>query len=348
VTKLARISHQPTAAAADLPGELVSDTNSAGTVPHHRTDAKGKWCLTPIAPSAKVLDVLSSTPARLCSRAPCIYAHLHALASRAGEKCGLATWVLACLLLAACATSPTGQTQLRLFSQSQMAQMGEAAYLQTKKETPIDTDPQVNQHVECVANAITRQVKSDVHWEVTVFKSKEVNAFALPGGKIGVYSGLLGVAQNQAQLAAVLGHEVGHVVAQHANARVSAQYATSAGLELIQILAGSTTSPGNQQLMGLLGLGAQVGILLPYSRSQETEADIIGLDLMARAGFDPQQSVQLWRNMERQGSGGQPPEFLSTHPSHGHRIRTLEANMPKAMSLYQQAQARGAHPSCGS
>jgi predicted Zn-dependent protease len=181
---------------------------------------------------------------------------------------------------------------------------------------------------------------------VTVFQDKAANAFALPGGKIGVNTGLLEVATNPHQLATVIGHEIAHVQAHHGNARMSASYATQAGLTLAQVLAGAS-SPEKQQLIGLLGAGAQVGVLLPYGRSQESEADRLGLEYMARAGFDPQESVNLWRNMS-ETSGSQPPEFLSTHPAHGTRIQQLEAQMPTALNLYRQAQAQGKTPNCKS
>lgn len=223
--------------------------------------------------------------------------------------------------------------------------MGVNAYQEMKKKTPTSKDPGVNRYARCVADAITREVDAKKQWEVTVFKDdKTVNAFALPGGKIGVYTGLLKVAKTPDQLAAVLGHEVGHVIANHSNARVSAAYATQAGLQLAQVLAGAA-SPQKQQLLGLLGVGAQVGILLPYGRAQESEADILGLDYMAKAGFDPRQSVTLWRNMSKAG-GKQPPAFLSTHPSHKTRIRDLQARMPQALELYERARELGKRPKC--
>ena len=246
--------------------------------------------------------------------------------------------------ITACATSPTGQPQLHLFPEDQVAEMGKAAYQEIKQKTPISQDAGLNQYVQCVAQAITRVVAPDTSWEVTVFQDKAANAFALPGGKIGVNTGLLEVATNQHQLATVIGHEIAHVQADHGNARMSASSATQTGLALVQIIAGAA-SPQKQQLIGLLGAGAQVGILLPYGRSQESEADHLGLEYMARAGFNPQESVNLWRNMA-EGSGSQPPEFLSTHPSHGTRIEQLEAQMPTALNLYRQAQSQGRTPNC--
>lgn len=246
-----------------------------------------------------------------------------------------------------CTTSPTGRQQLQLFPDKQMARMGSEAYDNIKKETPVSKEPAVNRYVECVADAIVRTLPEGRNtpddWEVTVFRSDQVNAFALPGGKIGVYTGLLRVAENQDQLAAVIGHEVGHVLADHSNARLSANYATMAGITVISVLAGASGAVDDQRtMMALLGLGAQVGVLLPFSRSHESEADEIGLNLMARAGFRPTESVELWKNMA-EASEGQPPELLSTHPSHGSRIRNLRDHMPQAQQLYDAAPNR---PEC--
>lgn len=249
---------------------------------------------------------------------------------------------------AGCTTSPTGRQQLQLFPEKQMARMGTEAYENIKQQTPVAEDPAVNRYVSCVADAIIRVLPEGNNrpedWEVTVFRSDQVNAFALPGGKIGVYTGLLRVAENQHQLAAVLGHEVGHVLADHSNARLSANYATMAGITAISVLAGASGAGDDDQrtMMALLGLGAQVGVLLPFSRSHETEADEIGLELMARAGFRPSESVALWKRMA-EASDGQPPEFLSTHPSHGTRIRDLQRQLPRAQQLYELADAR---PDC--
>ncbi|MAS11425.1 M48 family metallopeptidase [Salinisphaera sp.] len=239
------------------------------------------------------------------------------------------------LLLVACATSPTGRNQLKLFSSEKIAQMGVQSYQQMKQEEPIDTGTADNRYVKCVADAITRVTGGD--WEVTVFKDDQVNAFALPGGKIGVYSGLLDVAKSDDQLAAVIGHEVGHVLAEHGNERVSQQAATQGGLQVVSaFLGGSGGGAGSQAVMSALGLGAQVGILLPFSRAQESEADTVGLELMARAGFDPRESVALWQNMAAAG-GEKPAEFMSTHPSNETRINNLQSHMNQAMQLYQQA-----------
>jgi predicted Zn-dependent protease len=245
------------------------------------------------------------------------------------------------LLVASCATSPTGRSQFMAIPEEQVDQMGTQSFDEMKAKQPIERDAATNAYVKCVANAITNALPERQQWEVVVFKSDEVNAFALPGAKIGVYTGILKVTQTPAQLAAVLGHEVGHVLAQHGRERVSQQMATQGGLQFLQTVL-STRGKDYSLLMAGLGIGAQYGILLPYGRTQESEADIIGLDLMAKAGFDPQQAPQLWKNMSA-GGGTQPPEILSTHPSNSTRIENLNANMSSAMQTYQSTSLR---PNC--
>lgn len=245
-------------------------------------------------------------------------------------------------MLAACATSPTGRSQLVLLPEAQLAQMGFQAFEQIKRRERIETDPAVNAYVRCVADELTRLLGG--RWEVVVFRSEKVNAFALPGGKIGVYTGLFKAARNQHQLAAVIGHEIGHVLARHSNERISQEFAVEQALGLIQALAIPQSQTG-QWLMAALGLGAQVGVLMPFSRLQEAEADVIGLELMARAGFDPREAIQLWHNME-ESSRQAPPEWLSTHPSHATRIQEIERRLPQVMPLYEAARSRGRTPTC--
>lgn len=249
---------------------------------------------------------------------------------------------LTLILLTACATSPLGRKQLLLVSEPQVEAMGIHAFADLKHKKPIDNNPDDNRYVHCVAEPIVRQLGGK--WEIVVFNDKTANAFALPGGKIGVHKGILAVARDQDQLATVLGHELAHVIAHHANERISQQTAVKQGLNLITAMSQSSSGSG-QLLMGVLGIGAQYGILLPYSRTQESEADLYGVELMAKAGFDPRESVNLWKNME-QASQQQSPEFLSTHPSHETRISDLEKQIPKAMTLYQSAQAAGLRPHC--
>lgn len=253
--------------------------------------------------------------------------------------------VAVALVIAACTHSPLGTPQLNLVSDSDMNALGEQAFAEAKAETPETKDAAVTQYVRCVASAIAAEVAPGQQWDVRVFESPQVNAFALPGGRIGVYTGLLKVAEDQDQLATVLAHEVAHVTANHSKARVSAAYASQAGVQLTSALLGGNAG-ANPQLLNLLGAGVQYGVLMPYGRGQETEADLIGLDSMAKAGFDPRASVKLWENMSKASGGKEPPTFLSTHPSNEGRIDDLNERMPRALKLYEQAQAAGRRPNC--
>lgn len=253
--------------------------------------------------------------------------------------------------LSGCAVSPSGERTLLLNSPAQMNAMGSQSFEQMKEKIPIETDARTNRYVECVSDAIVMQVPREYgyapqDWELVVFKDEAVNAFALPGGKIGVYTGMLKVANNQHQLASVIGHEVSHVLAQHSNARMSQQQLTQLGIVATSVaLADRVDSRTQQATIMALGLGAQYGILLPYSRRHESEADMLGQELMAKAGFDPREAVTLWQTMAQQG-GAAPPELLSTHPAPGTRIQQLDAQVSRYMPLYQQALAEGRKPSC--
>ena len=249
------------------------------------------------------------------------------------------------VVLTACAVSPTGRKQFVFMPEGQMVVMGVQSFSQMRDQTPPVKDAAINNYVQCVASAFTRLPavqKNSNDWEVVVFDAPAVNAFALPGGKIGVYKGLLSVAETPDQLAAVLGHEVGHVLARHGNERVSQNFAVSQGLTLLDGWMAASNNANRQTVMSALGLGTQVGVLLPFSRLQESESDQIGLELMAQAGFDPRESIKLWQNMGK-NSGQQPPEFMSTHPAHDTRIDRLSNAMPPALALYQRTVKR---PSC--
>lgn len=243
----------------------------------------------------------------------------------------------AALLVAACAQAPvTGRQQLILVSEDQMNQAGVQAYREVVRKEGVSPDRQLQQRVEAVGARLARVSDvADARWEFTVIDDPTPNAFALPGGKVGVNAGLFKVAQNDAQLAAVLGHEIAHVAARHAAERISQQMLQEGGLQVL----GAAT--GNQAAVQLAAAAALVGITLPYSRTQEAEADEIGLMYMARAGYDPRQAIALWQNMER-AAGGQSIEFLSTHPAAGSRIERLEAAMPKALDAYRAAGGSGA------
>lgn len=253
----------------------------------------------------------------------------------------------AAVAVVSCATSPTGRKQLNIMSDDKMQEMGVAAYADLKQKTPLSQDAKTNDYVRCIANAITTAIEGEYaggQWEVNVFKDDSANAFALPGGKIGVHTGILKVAVNQDQLATVMGHEVAHVLAKHGAERISQATLTQTGMDVVRVLAGEPT-PVKNGLMAALGLGAQYGVLMPFGRTQESESDLLGLDLMAKAGFDPRESVKLWVNMGKNG-GQQPPEWMSTHPSHDTRISDLEKRIPSAMTLYPQAQVKGRKPQC--
>ncbi|ABV38011.1 peptidase M48, Ste24p [Shewanella sediminis HAW-EB3] len=251
------------------------------------------------------------------------------------------------ILLSGCAThqSPTGRNQVLLFSSQELEQMGTSSFAQIKKQEKISQDAATNRYVDCVASRITAVLpNSGLPWDVVVFESEQVNAFALPGGHIGVYTGLLHVAENEHQLATVIGHEVAHVLAKHSNEQVSRAQLSGIGMQIADAALGAGGISNKELYMAALGLGAQVGFILPYGRKQESEADIMGVELMARAGFDPSQSIALWQNMAKHG-GEQGPELLSTHPSHGHRIDDLAQMQQQVMPLYQ-ASKPAAENSC--
>jgi len=256
---------------------------------------------------------------------------------------------LAGLIFGGCSTTPTGRSQLTLYPEAEVEAMGVQAFSEIKAETPLSRDPDAIRIVRCVSFAIVDQLPAEYRaggqWEVLVFDDTAVNAFALPGRKIGVYEGLFRAARNQDQIAAVIGHEVAHVIAHHANERVSTAAAAQTGVSLAQVMAGGSGTVSGQ-MMGLLGVGATYGVILPFNRKQESEADIIGMEYMAAAGFDPTQTIPLWENMGRTNSGA-PPEFLSTHPSGETRIANLTKHMPVATAKFEDARRRGLNPDCG-
>lgn len=245
-----------------------------------------------------------------------------------------------------CATSPEGRSQLQLIPEGQMNQMGVQSFDEIKRQTPLSRDSRKVAFVNCVSSLIVKQLDGGNYsdWEVRVFESKDINAFALPGKKIGVYTGILEVTETGGQLAAVIGHEVGHVIANHGNERVSTALVTQVGLAGVS-LALDKNNKNHGTLMAALGLGAQFGVLMPHGRSQESEADMIGIELMAKAGFDPHDSVKLWENMSRK-SGGNPPEWLSTHPSNTTRINQLNSRMGAAMNYYQSSPNKSQAAQC--
>lgn len=233
--------------------------------------------------------------------------------------------------------SDIGQSMV---SPQQEAQLGREAFQQIKKTTPISHDPQLQARLTRVGRRIVQASGSDIpvdQWEFVVFDTPEINAFALPGGHIGAYRGIMKVAQNDAQLAAVLGHEVGHVTAHHAAERIGTAELSNFGLAVVSAALQIGGVAGSDEIASLLGAGVQYGVILPFSRSQELQADHLGLDYMAKAGYDPEQAIVFWQNMTKASRGGKPPAILSTHPSDQERIERLEAELPEAEAIYRQA-----------
>ena len=245
---------------------------------------------------------------------------------------------LSLILLAACTTAPfTGRSQLMLVSEGQELGLGEEAYRHTLRDSVLLRDYEAERIVRKVGERIARAAnKPDYKWEFRVIDDPEmVNAFAVPGGKVAVYSGIFPVARDEAGLAVVLGHEVAHALLRHAGERMSQGQLLGAGLAI------AGASGINPQLLQVFGMGASVGLILPFSRSQESEADQVGLTLMAKAGYDPRVSLGVWERMEKKESGrerGAPPEFLSTHPGYETRVQRLREYIPEALTHYRPAE----------
>ena len=235
-------------------------------------------------------------------------------------------------LLSACSTAPvTGRQQLMLVSESQAQEMGIQAYKETLGKSKLSHDPKYLDQVRRVGARVAQAAqKPDYKWEFNVLdEPNTINAWALPGGKVAVYTGLLNLGVTDAELAAVMGHEVAHALAQHSRERMSEAMAQQIGMEAL----GASGKLGEGALQAVnIALG--IGVGLPFGRKQESEADYIGLELMAKAGYDPRAAITFWHKMES-ASGGKPPEFLSTHPSSEHRIRDIEAALPKFIPTYE-------------
>jgi predicted Zn-dependent protease len=250
--------------------------------------------------------------------------------------------------LAGCATAPeTGRSQLLLVDSAQEAKLGLQAFQEIKSETPISRDPKKNAQLQSVGKRIARVAKlPNARWEFVLFDDpKQPNAFALPGGKVGIYTGILPITKDDAGLATVIGHEVAHAAARHGAERMSQGLAVQVGGGILSAALGASGYGGATQdlAMQAYGVGAQLGVMLPYSRTQELEADRIGLLYMARAGFDPREAIAFWQRFQayKAKSGGRTPEFLSTHPLDNNRIAQLQKFLPQALAEYERAKARG-------
>jgi len=243
-----------------------------------------------------------------------------------------------------CSTVPvTGRSQMNLMSSSQEMQLGLTSFEQMKKDVPVSKDVFANALLQKVGQKIAAVAGFDMpnaQWEFVVFDSKEANAFCLPGGKVGVYTGILPITKDEAGLATVIGHEVAHAVARHGGERMT----QAMGLQLLGTVAdaASAQSKYHDYVVAGYGLTSQLGVALPYSRLQESEADHIGLIYMAKAGYDPQQAVKFWERFAafNQKQGGEELWFLRTHPLNEDRIKQLKEWMPEAQAAARAAGAK--------
>lgn len=257
---------------------------------------------------------------------------------------------IACITaVVACNTvSGTRRSQLNILSPSEERQLGDEAYQEALAENGVkkvtsgpdyDRVQRVATRIEEASERLHRNAVKDFDWQWTVIDEPEtVNAWALPGGKSAVYTGLLGVAKSDDELAVVMGHEASHAIARHAGERISGNVLIQGALQGTSVALGDMSPAAQQATMAALGLGSNVGVLLPWSRLQESEADNLGLMIAADAGYDPRSAITLWKRMSEKS--GAPPEFLSTHPSDDTRIARLNKLMPKAMRIYEAALAR--------
>jgi predicted Zn-dependent protease len=248
--------------------------------------------------------------------------------------------LVAVCLLTSCATVPeTGRSQLQLVSQSQEMQLGLTEFEKLKKSTPISKDPATNEMVQRVGKRIAAVAPlPNAQWEFVVFdEPKTANAFCLPGGKVGVYTGILPITKDEGGLATVIGHEVSHAVARHGGERMSEALLTQMGGQLFGVALKDYSAQTQNLFLGMYGVTSQVGWTLPHSRQQELEADHLGLIYMARAGYDPRQAVEFWKRFKTYNDqhGNQHWQFLSTHPVDDVRIAELEKLLPQALAEYQ-------------
>jgi predicted Zn-dependent protease len=239
-------------------------------------------------------------------------------------------------LFLGCVTTPvTERRSLVLIPFDQEVKLGEEAYQEILKKEKLSLDGQLITIVERVGKQLAAvSPMPNLKWEFKLIESEQKNAFALPGGKVAIYTGILPVCANEAGLAAVMGHEIAHAIARHGAQRMS-QSLIITGL----LAATSSTLSNNEnqkEIMAALGVGTNVGLVLPFSRSNESEADEIGLALMAKAGYDPREAERFWGRFNKMKGGGSPPEILSTHPADTTRIEDIRRLLPKANQTYKE------------
>jgi predicted Zn-dependent protease len=246
------------------------------------------------------------------------------------------------------AASAFGSSGPNRLSDDEIAAEAARQFAEMKASMPLLTDRATIDYIACVATAVVQVLEPeyrDLPWEMAIFEDDSVNAFAMPGGKIGVMQGILKAARNQDQLAAVIGHEIAHVTAEHSNERANRTKISGVGIQVAAVLLGGGNQGATYTAYEALNQGVPLLVMLPFSRNQESEADVIGLEYMARAGFDPRQSVPLWQNMLGE-SDKAPSEFLSTHPSGEKRIDSLISQWGKTLPLYNDALEAGRQPDC--
>ena len=245
--------------------------------------------------------------------------------------------ILILTIVAACVTTPvSNRPALILIPMSQETALGLQSYKEVLGKEKASQDPRLNAIVQRVAHRIAAvSAMPGLNWEAKLFESKQQNAFALPGGKIAVYTGILPVCANEAGLAAVLSHEVSHVIARHGAQRMSQQLIVSGALAAASV--SLATHRDRDLILGALGVGAVYGITLPFSRSDESEADSIGLVYMARAGYDPNVALNFWMRFASAQKGPRPAEFLSTHPADETRILQIKHHLRQALIEYDRA-----------
>ncbi|MEJ2613999.1 MAG: M48 family metallopeptidase [Ignavibacteriaceae bacterium] len=258
-------------------------------------------------------------------------------------------FIISAFLFVSCSTVPiTGRKQLSLIPESQMLSMSFSQYDQFLKDNKESNDPQkialVKKVGERIASAVEKYLQdhgmgnevANYKWEFHLIESNEVNAWCMPGGKVVVYTGILPITQNENGLAVVLGHEISHAVAKHGDERMSQALVAQLGGVALQEALKSKPQQTQQIFLAAYGVGAQVGVLLPFSRTQESEADHLGLIFMAMAGYDPHGAITFWERMMKMNTGSKPPEFLSDHPADQTRINNIKAEMPEAMKYYKK------------
>lgn len=244
----------------------------------------------------------------------------------------LAAFVVSCQIV-----QETGRSQFIVISESQEQKLGEEAYQETLKKTPLSSRREWQAQIRRVGQRIAAAAaKPDYQWEFNVLQGKEINAFALPGGKVAFWEGIMPIAQDDEGVAVIMGHEVAHALARHGAERMSQAMGAQAIGQILTMGVGAVTPALAEDFAKVYGLGATVGVILPWGRTQESEADHIGLILMAKAGYDPSKAVAFWERMSTAEQGGKPPEFLSTHPSDETRIAQIRQWIPEAMTHYKK------------